>query len=135
MEILPNYTYCTNYLFIYFLQPQKPFSDYQGIFFNRNIFAMHVQHKFISDLFLPYPQNMRCLMKFRRTFDLFLVLMLHYVFCFKIKILYHNEFSLYFFYRFFTKICILVKLITFYSIPLTTGRKVSLLFLLLFFQS
>ena len=96
IEILPNYTYCTNYLFIYFLQPQKPFSDYQGIFFNRNIFAMHVQHKFISDLFLPYPQNMRCLMKFRRTFDLLLLLMLHYMFCFKIKILYHSEFSRFF---------------------------------------
>lgn len=46
--------------------------------------------------FLPYPQNMRCLMKFRRTFDLLLLLMLHYVFCFKIKILYHSEFSRFF---------------------------------------
>ena len=50
------------------------------------------KHKFISDLFLLYPQNMRCLMKF----DLLLVLMLHYVFCFKIKILYHSEFSRFF---------------------------------------
>jgi len=41
--------------------------------------------------------------------------------------------SLYIFYRFLTKICILVKLIKFYTIPLTTGKKVSLLFLLLFF--